>query len=309
MTTSIFDTNIEQFFSDARTRQRIYHKKMTGEPKPWTEDHAMQSIYLTNVFREQDKTTKWFRENVRNPYSNDPVKVFAATVLFRWFNRIETGEAFFLYNNTDETLFDIWYHNLTRNHSPEILGSWLAERLEQEAERPYFTGAYMIKLENGVDKHLSVAQAAGKVTQAYMARKELHLEDYTTLEGWTNWLRTFNGLGGFMAYEIVSDLRWTCLGENCTDINTWANIGPGCARGLSRLYNDNHHGSAAFMQNPHRSLEIMGWILEQSRKPEYWPASEPKWEMREVEHWSCEWDKIQRARSGIGRIKRKYQGV
>ena len=41
--------------------------------------------------------------------------------------------------------------------------------------------------------------------------------------------------GGFHSYEIVTDLRHTYLLENASDINLWANIGPGCRRGLARI--------------------------------------------------------------------------
>jgi hypothetical protein len=46
------------------------------------------------------------------------------------------------------------------------------------------------------------------------------------------------GLGPFLAYEIVTDLRFTALLENAPDIMTWANPGPGAKRGITRLLDE-----------------------------------------------------------------------
>lgn len=306
----IAEANAKKFFADARERHNIYLKKSAGLPKPWTDDPIMQSIYLCNVFRELDKTTAWFRDNVRGPNAEDPIRSLAFTVLFRWFNRIETGE--FLWREHDYA--EQWFQMIKNGTTPEVAGEWLFNKIDTEAFPPYFTGAYMIKLENGVIKHLSVAMAAGQVLYWFMK----YSKDYgtpilfNTLREWNNWFKGFNGLGGFMAYEIVSDLRWTCLAREAIDINLWTNIGPGSARGLSRIYYNDYQHYPEFFKNPDLSLQIMRWLLDLSRQGEYWPQNDPnwpKWEIRECEHQSCEWDKIQRARLGEGRIKRKYNGA
>lgn len=295
--------NAKQFFATARERQSMYRKKEKGLPPPWTNDHVMGSIYLCNVFREQDKTTKWFRENIREPFADDPERSLAYTVLFRWFNRIETGQVLW----GEHHFAASWLQMIAAGVDPLKCGEFLSNVIEERCTRPYFTGAYMIKLENGVDKHLSVAHAASKVTKGFLDWAKNGAFMPPTLEGWTKWLQNYNGLGGFMAYEIASDLRWTILGRNSSDIMTWANIGPGCARGLSRIYHGHPDESYMYLHDSSHSLEVMNWLLNLSRQKEFWPLHEQRWEMREVEHWLCEYDKIQRARSGTeGRIKRKY---
>ena len=51
-------------------------------------------------------------------------------------------------------------------------------------------------------------------------------------------------------------------------------------------------------------LELMRELLAVA--PSYWPADFAPWEMREVEHWCCEYDKYRRAKSGLD-LKRRYQ--
>ena len=81
----------EPFFAFARARHQIYLRRKNGQPPPWTDDPILQRYRFTNVFRELDATTVWFRQHLRDPLKN-LVEVLPATVVFRWFNRISTGE-------------------------------------------------------------------------------------------------------------------------------------------------------------------------------------------------------------------------
>jgi hypothetical protein len=49
-------------------------------------------------------------------------------------------------------------------------------------------------------------------------------------------------------------------------------------------------------------------LLAMSRHPEHWPYTDAPWEMREVEHWSCEVAKIVKARAGLP-LKRRYRAA
>ena len=85
------DRKVEEFFKWIVERTRIQQKKDRGDPWPWTEDKILQEFKFTNAFREKDKTTVWFRKNIRDPLKSEP-EVYMATVIFRWFNLIETGK-------------------------------------------------------------------------------------------------------------------------------------------------------------------------------------------------------------------------
>src|SRR5215472_13191089 len=78
------------FWEFIRERIAIYHKKQDGQPRPWTEDRVLNKYYFCNIYREWDKTTIWFKDNLRDPLKDNESVIFA-TVIFRWFNRIETA--------------------------------------------------------------------------------------------------------------------------------------------------------------------------------------------------------------------------
>ena len=75
---------------------RIAKEKLNQEP-PWTDDEILQKYKFCQVFREDDRTTRWFRTHIRDPLIDSP-DVFMATVIFRWFNYIETGRTLLKHN-------------------------------------------------------------------------------------------------------------------------------------------------------------------------------------------------------------------
>ena len=51
-----------RFFWWIEERHEIFKKKEQGLPRPWTTDIILDTYRFTNPFRENDKTTVWFRE-------------------------------------------------------------------------------------------------------------------------------------------------------------------------------------------------------------------------------------------------------
>jgi hypothetical protein len=121
------------------------------------------------------------------------------------------------------------------------------------------------------------------------------------LKGWWKHLKTLPYMGGFMAYELVSDLRWTPLLDKAPDIMTWANPGPGAQRGLSWLTHDDN----TIKIDQDDVQPSMQELLARAGDSAYWPKEWRSWEMREVEHWLCEYDKWERSNHGQSQ-KRRY---
>lgn len=283
------ERNIDKFFALARERYSILLRRREGMSKPWSTDPIFQREYFCNVFREDDRTTEWFRENIRDSLRNDHREVLAAIVAFRWFNKIETGE------KIKEFLLGEW--NTTKVYN----------RLQNA--KPVVTGAYIIKTPDGMTKLKGVLWCIDQFLKRMEDERDWYGKRHFSLEIVNNLLQKSPYLGKFMSYQIVCDARYTCLLEQANDINTWAQPGPGSARGLGRtFYNDVekfNHGSELDCSE---MIELMQDLLSRSRNPNYWPMEWPIWEMSTVQHWACERDKYDRAAEG-GKMKRKYQGV
>lgn len=321
------------FFAYARERQAVLLRRRAGQPRPWSTDPAFANNRFCNVFREDDRTTIWFRENVRDRLAHQP-EVLLATVLFRWFNRITTGEAIFCEGWTE------------RGHSAwdEFLSSGDTRVLREAILKivgyagPFVTGAYIIKTPSGMDKLDGVLYgirefANNKRSGAdwrMVAENYLQHRGERTLESMWVWLCQFPFLGPFMAYEVVSDLRYTALLDRAPDIMTWANAGPGATRGLNRIWGRTPIDKTIPAR---QQSEEMRQLLACAHDPvgAYWPRQTedggvttngyrvdlpydimtgprawPQWDMRTVEHTLCEYDKIERVRRGEGRMKQRF---
>lgn len=313
MNTHSTRSRIEEFFAFARERHEIYLRRRSGQPWPWTDDEILREGKFTNVYRELDRTTQWFSGHVREPMRSCP-EVLLATVVFRWFNRIITGEAIFQQLGTFSggSAWEVFLESEDPEDLRHAITAWCGPG-------PYVTGAYIIKTPDGYSKLSGVLASVGwfcrgtpdlhgsamgwrQVAETCLGRPgEIPLQDV-----WS-WLREHPYLGDFMAYEIVTDLAHTDLLEGAPDIMTWANPGPGTMRGLNRLHDrpiNRLAGRELYIREMQELLEVSrdGW-------QDLWPDGRdwPAWTMREVEHTLCEWDKYERVRLGQGKLKARYR--
>jgi alpha-glutamyl/putrescinyl thymine pyrophosphorylase clade 1 len=288
---------VEVFFALARERQTIFLKKQAGEPKTWwTQDEIFTHYRFTNVFREQDRTTRWLRENVRAKWGDSP-DILLATLVYRWFNRVEVGEIVFNKMVPGKT-----YTPWEALRAAGDLGGleWSVRQFEPKG--PWTTGAYNIATPEGLDKLAGVCHNIGQFLRTMVRWREIALGWYTrraTLEEAWRWLKGAPWLGPFMAYEVITDLRYTPILEHAPDKDTWANLGPGSRRGINRIL----RLPPGEPMTEAQGVKIMRDLLEYSRRAECWPAEWGRWELREVEMWLCEFDKYLRVAWGEGKIR------
>ena len=258
-------------------------KEVERRPQPWTDDPILQKFKFCQVFREDDRTTRWFKHHIRNVWRDDP-EVLMATVIFRWFNFIETGRT-------------LLKHNL---HVEWDRKKAIEEITKQDQ---WITGAYIIKTPNRMDKVTGVAEC---VSHMWGDREKLvdEILESKSLEKAWKILRDYPYMGPFMAYQVVTDLRHTYLLRDATDILTWANAGPGAMRGLNRLAGRD----LDFCRRTHPWNDEMRNLWEISRErlnPNLIDLS--KFEMREIEGGLCEFDKYSRIFNEEGRTRSIYK--
>lgn len=278
-----------KFFNFIKERHAIYLRRKRGDPWPWTDDPIMQTYKFTNIFRELDTGTVHCRKEIREPYADDP-ELFFNIASYRLYNYIDSQKA-------------IGY---VRHYNPKKV-MYLMYKRQKEGYR-IFTGAHMITGTLGGPK---IEQVFGLcLSRLWQHRKELEPQPGDTLQQAFKRLNKHNpGYGPFIAYEVISDLRWTRYLCNAVDIMTWANPGPGCKRGLNRILGNKVRETTSadrrkYPKGDEEYLEHMRMLLESSRT--FLPKWVPALEMRDVEHSLCEYDKYMRATLGEGRPRSKF---
>lgn len=303
---------IRDFFAYAVEREWIRIRREGGQPGPFTDDFILQQFRFCNVFREDDTVTRWLKDNVRRKVSPDQELI--ATVLFRWFNRISTGEVIFRQTNMFANGATAYETFINHTRDTDVLRAAIKAYIPKG---PWVTGSYIIKGYDGMNKLDGVLKAFGEFTRGeqvppdydnpvgWEQMTETLLADpgATSLEEVWGWLKKFAYLGPFLAYEVVCDLYQGPLLRSAPDIMTWANPGPGARRGLNRIY-----GRGLEEATPRAQLiaEMRG-LLSYASDTKLWPW-EREWDMRTVEHTLCEFDKYQRVLNGQGRPRQVFRG-
>ena len=266
-----------------------YRKEVWNESPPWTNDLIFQEFKFCQVFREDDRTTRWFRTHIRKPLRDKP-SVIMATVIFRWFNLIETGR----------TLLE---HDLLLNWDRK-------KAIKEITKQPkWVTGAYIIKTPNGMNKVTGVAECISHMwrDRNYIIDTlgELWIKKESSLQKTWELILKYPYMGPFMAYEVVTDLRHTYLLENAEDRLTWANAGPGAMRGLNRLTGR----ELDFCKRSHPWNEEMQLLysVAMEKLPDWIKEALHPYELREIEGGLCEFDKYSRTLKGEGRPRSIYK--
>ena len=280
---------IESYFGWINERHSIYLRRRSGASAPWTDDPILQEYKFTNPFRENDRVTVWMRENWTDPNHNRPHgEIIFNCCLFRMIGTSEFAEQ----------------HGWSQEFNPTFTKNLINARLEQGLRT--FTGAYIItnqglklpKSEVVVDHFLSPIwenrEALAQTATESQSLQALH-EAMGAYRGW--------GGGGFMSYEVVTDLNYTPVLSSAKDRDRWANAGPGAKRGLNRILGKPlNKGMTQPIAN-----DFMRKLL--STAPFYIMPHVPldQVDMRTIEHSLCEWDKYERVRLGQGRPRSVYK--
>mgnify|MGYP003651308414 FL=1 len=275
---------IESFFGWINERHAIYRRRARGAPAPWTIDPILEKYKFTNPFRENDRVTIWMRENFTNPNEDRPHgEIIFNCCLFRMVGTSEFADA----------------HGWVREWDPDFTKNLILTRLSEK--RRTFTGAYIItnqglkcsKAEVVVDRFLTPIWE----TQNDLAEVARTTQSLQALHGAMRYYKGWGG-GGFMSYEVVTDLNYTPVLHGAEDRYTWANAGPGAVRGLNRIHGrDVKKG----MSQKQANTEMQQLL---ALKEDYLEMDQV--DMRTIEHSLCEWDKYQRVRLGQGRPRSLY---
>lgn len=263
-------------------REQIYLRRQAGEPQEkWTDDPIFKNNHFCNVFREQDRVTVWIRKNIREPFAKHP-KLWWMLCMARQINWPDTLEELMVKTNVPHQ-----FH-------PDTMVDIMRER-SKRGDKVY-TGAYMLTCPTiSIDKPDYTVNHV--LAPLWSDELDAEIASIGTIEAMTKHLQQFHGFGPFLAYEVATDLRHTDYLRNAPDIHTWANPGPGCHRGLNRL----------FGRGLNEKVKVVDAVAEMKAIQDLFIKHGWEVEMRDIEHSLCETDKYLRVKEGHGKMRSGFK--
>jgi hypothetical protein len=267
-------SNKEMFYYWVEEREAIRQRKESGLPKPWTDNIVMQQTYFCNVDREQDKVTKFIRDRMGAWVGQE--NFTANTIMARLVNKPES-----LSKLGYMTEFD-------KLHWTDVMsqpGSW---------------GSAYIVSTNG-RKQPKHEYIAGLLESAFEQCYGWHgTQPPPTLEHAHRRIQALQGMGSFMAAQVVADLKNTKDHplRKAADWFSWASHGPGSLRGLEWFHE--------YPVKPSNFMDALVSARQQCYNDR--PGLVNELCNQNLQNCFCEYDKFMRVTTGKGRSKRKYNG-
>lgn len=281
----------ELFVYWVQERYEIFCNKEAKMPKPWSDDPIFQSVYFTNVHREDDRTTRYIRNQWVGPYNRltayGQIMLVPALVFARMINWVPSLDDAIEWQAGD-------------------CADWVYTMKQRRARgKQVFSGAYLITT-CGVkmDKLDYVLRVCEDVFRQDWSIEWAHEQTHpNTCEYWHKRLLRVNGLGSFLAAQVIADLKHTIDHPLSYAEDWWTFVaqGPGSTKGLNYFFDRNpdiHMADSTFKKFLTEARSIVGPALE---------STVPKMCNQDLQNCFCEFSKYVRVKNG-GRTKRNYGG-
>lgn len=291
-------------------RYRIHIlKDVEKKPAPWTENEILQNFRFTNVRREHDKETKWVINNICNidmSFANKLINL----VLFRMINKSETCKNFMPidFENVDWESIHKYVESQPKDYV-FFTNAFKTSGVKSASCKAFgYTSLYKDK-SAGVHPLFTVIKYCEKLYN----EEELVISfgNCTTMKEAFESLKNCDGLGDFLAYQILVD--FTYCPESSWSENEFVVAGPGARRGLDFIF-DNKDGMTYeeclfWLRNNWTNIcSIYGLYWEPNDVFTDLPDYDRYMNVMSLQNCMCEISKYIRAVNGTGRPRNKYDG-
>jgi len=217
--TEVYDS----YWRFAAERMSIYYKRLVDPIGPWTHDPILRNYRFTNAYRAADRVSQYLIREVqyREDRSQAPAEVFFRTILFKFFNKIETWEILehslgpLSWQAVDLTSISRLLHEVSR-HGARIYNA------------AYIMPSPAFGFDRKHDNHLALlAKMMADKLPARLARTRSLEETY-------HLILAYPGLGRFLAFQYAIDLNYSSL----LDFSEaeFVVAGPGALDGISKCF-------------------------------------------------------------------------
>jgi hypothetical protein len=213
----------DSYWRFASERHAIYERRLHDPFGPWTDDPILEQYKFTNAFRAADRVSQYLIREVqyRADRSQEAAEVFFRTILFKFFNKIETWELL------EDALGPISWQQFDLNRAAELLKSAL-----QSNQRIYSAAYVMPSPPFGHEQKSANHLALLNLMMSDHLYKSISTAN--SLERVYRLLLGYPGIGPFLAYQYAIDLNYSTL--LAFDEGDLVVAGPGALDGISKCF-------------------------------------------------------------------------
>ncbi len=271
---------LDEFIRFVNERWSIHEKRMAGKPAPWTNDPILQTYRFTNARREDDRVTVWVHEWVKKHITEQDL--WFAFYVSRIFNKPET---------LAKIGWPIPWTSTTKNRVYARL------KQMQATDERLFNAAYIVSSHGRATT--SKAEYYMEIfTELWDRRAYTRPKNGDTLFAFSSRLREQAGIGGFMAAQVVADIKAYGPLSKARDRTTYAVSGPGSRRGL-------HWACGTEPLPRYNEEEWYLTVLELHRQTQ--SRLKVKLDMQNLQNCLCEFSKYCKVKFAGGRAKQTFQ--
>lgn len=276
---------VDELMAFMQERHHIHQLRQIGVPKPWTKDPILQDYRFCNVYRELDTETQWIKQHWRDPLG-DHGFLFFPMLVARVVNWHETLNEMSIPLPFDAKRFQ------------QVLNKRAAQG------KKVWTGAYMITTHRQpIPKERYYAERV--LQPVWDARKHICPREGDTLASFHARLSAQDGIGDFLAAQVVADTKHYGHLKQAPDWWSWAAIGEGSRRGLNRVFGrpyKERFSQEVWQRDFDRLWREVNRIIMRGR------TNLVMIDGQDLQNCLCEFDKYERVRMGQGRPRSRYPG-
>jgi len=215
----IFDT----YWRFAAERLFMYYRRLAGSPSPWTADQILQTHRFTNVYRVADRVSQYLLREVqyREDRSQAADEVFFRTILFKFFNKIETWEALEAelgpigWQGADFDRLNLALHRLINGGKSIYSAAYIMPSPAFGEQRKHSNHLRLLgrMMEDGLPARICSAPSLQSVYEL---------------------LLSYSGIGKFLAFQFAIDINYSSMIDFAE--REFVVAGPGALDGISKCF-------------------------------------------------------------------------
>ncbi len=291
--TQVYDA----YWRFAVERQKIFFRRLSGKPAPWTDDEVLARYSFTNAYRASDRVSQYLLRNVIYCGDLSSIETVFRILLFKFFNKIGTWELLL------KEFGEVTWHGFSIRAYDAVL-----QKAKLSGQKIY-SGAYIMPsggpLLKTTSKHLMHLELLTKMMKDSLAER---ICSAGSLKQIFILLRSYPTIGDFLAYQYCIDINYTNF-INFSE-SEFVVPGPGARSGIAKCFKDTHGLSESDIiqivtEAQAKELESRGLTF-----PDLWGRP---LQLIDCQNLFCEIDKYSRARfpelvgNGRHRIKRMFR--